>query len=473
MNLPITVFEKTSATAAKLFKFSECTVLMFPREHVEVSMVVLTTWEYSQVRSDFIWYLNTDPHAESRPGNSYSQLVTSRVPSIYLEVFSFTRVYFVCLPCFTRHPKWRNLIRLRRARKNGAENIRERWTMLHKNTQRNTIHYAHPFLQVSNYFYPGQRAPCSYHPYVAANVEKFGSHDCAMILISTEYNFTLTFGHMRNLPGIHSSLQSRSVFGGRLIYKLFEFGLMISSYDVGSDAYAFIVCHEKKDLFANQQQFNGVLRPFPVWVWISIGAVGLGTSTLLTWKRRQFELDLSCAQLDSWFMFSALLVEQAVPTIPWKGTLTKHGLWFEWENFCLIIYNEYKGFIFSTLAIRSPPTVPGTPDELTKSDLLIGSSYYMHVEPGLKALTLKRAILPDLLSKEKDETVRKKYTYLTQHVRWFTDTFEHASVQIGMNRTLKVDSNLIRIKSRFSFVDPVWRTKLLKKLDEQVGVFWV
>lgn len=482
--------------ASSFFKFSVCRVMIFRREYVSYSLNVFTSTKYPEVLHDFIWFLGSDIHMTylsyhttmKIPYNSYINLVKSHKPAIYMEIEKFNRVFLVCLPCWNLSNPYAFMVVPLTVQVSPSDrlrimSVRKMWTNLHSNMH--GVYIGLYFTGVSDrtweYFHPGQPTPCSPYP----RRTKFHSERiCSVILLSVINNFTLSpagntvFDHLFPFVKVlHSEIYTTRTLVPSNLWSIKAQGEVVSTYGMQVQHFEFVVLLDKQLLLNNQVKLNGILAPFPTWIWIAIGKLGCVASLLLFWNQNYFKKWTDWASPRRLITFMSSLVEQPVPTFTWKKKLSNLQLWFTWCSFCLVISHAYRAFLFSSLTTDVTPATPESLEELAASQILIGtiedSFQYNLLGIPTQFSTLKGSILPDILILYKDHDAGKFYTKLRNSVVWFHDNLILLSVEASINKIVKSRTHWFPIPGEFAIIDTRTTIRRLKILFDEIGVYWI
>lgn len=149
-------------------------------------------------------------------------------------------------------------------------------------------------------------------------------------------------------------------------------------------------------------QLNGILSPFPSWVWLVVTAMGLKTySPIFLWNGTKFDHMWSRDLIYSWLEYILLFIDQSVPISKAEVTgLRNCKLFFCWSIFCLVISNAYCEFLFSSLATTTVPSTPQTMSDLLTNKLLIGTTKEGFTENSTFCSAVQDMILPEIISSE-------------------------------------------------------------------------
>lgn len=473
----------SSVVSTGHFKFSSCTVLIFPFEHSEISTeLTMANFTFSSLLSEFFWFLSassSSPQSDKHV-TKYHHIVKSHKPAIYLEIANLSQVSFICLPCmrWTIEEVNQKIVLNKKdifGRNPTPSHIRKSWIQLHSNMQQipfASFKFQDLTYQIPQYFHTDHTTPCSPYPGVT---NYFDPRVCTIILLSRTYNYSLTIRNVDKedigFSRLHFIIVDKAYLDQNLINSRKE-GISLPIFGVDLDLYGFMVLYDKKNLHVNELRLLGILAPFPAWVWLAIGFLSFLTSTLLWWNWETSQIIFGNL-MHSWFTFTSLLLDQPSPKIPGgKDGLEKLKLWLPWSIFCLIISQGYRGFLFSSLAVVTTPVTPATVGELIGTGMLLGSTEVYYQPNGTRGPALCDKILPELtkLMKKKD-----MYLELQISVKWFGNSVVPISVNISKQKTVWVGAppTPIRVPNKFAIIDPIYRLDFLRSLFEQLGVFWV
>lgn len=387
----------------------------------------------------------------------YHMLIESRKPAVYIEIENFSRVFFICMPCLQLNGRAvrREIIVSNKGFTTSHIDVpyfRQFCIKVYLNFQGTKFasgERGNETYRIKAYFSKGHKIPCSPS---ARIIGYFDENECALIMTGMAYNFTLILqkvGIDTHLHSFHFLIQ-RAFLTHKLIGNR-QFGTASPAYGIGLNYYEFTVLHEKKHLRENDLEMHGILAPFPWWVLVTVVLVSFGTSILLFKKlgiisfgtfillfKKLGIILIPANMLTSWFGNAYALLDQSASTIPGVGDgIEKLKLWSTWSFFCLIILMPvaYRGFLFSSLAVTTTPSIPGGLNELVDTSMLVGGLDYYWRGNLTYGMVLPEVILPErgLLMKRKEV-----YLKLQRSIKWFTDHIVHISLNISRSRTTSV-----------------------------------
>lgn len=481
----LNVNTKFNPISANAFKFSACSVIIFPQEQAQLSLdlILNTRSTYSQLRHEFTIFLKSKTQIPT--GNFFIPLITARAPTIYLEVEKFSKVFFICLPCCQSAvslDKISSVVPIEAFKLRNFEvlDIRKKWTKLIRNMHKTKIsspQVPRVTAEIPGYFNSGQTTPCSTYPQRTMFMDR---HGCAIVLISEMHNFTLILGnswrHRPNLPEVHAEIFYYLFADQNNINFWKQAGAMGSSYGVEVEYYAFAVFIDNEELILQDSKLKGILAPFPWWLWLGIVVFGFLTSLFLSCKCIVIGTEqVSWSIMHSWFILASLVVDQPAPQIIWRDNLMKLKLWGAWWFFCLVISYTYRGLIFSSLATETTPVTPETLMELAESNIMLATSqFFTRGSDAARRPTFTENLLPKImLSELTSERSKNMCSHLSKSVNFFSDELNLASVEISLNHTTQVDSKVTKIPGTFAIIDPIWLIGEGKVFFEEIGKFWV
>lgn len=250
---------------------------------------------------------------------------------------------------------------------------------------------------------------------------------------------------------------------------------MALAYGSGNHLYSLIVLYHKTEMALNFTKLQGILAPFPWWVWMCIVTFAISTSYLLDIAVEHAMKRPLLNSFGSCLVFTSLLVDQGAPAIR-----RQYGLWSVWAIFSLIISNAYRGFLFLSLAVTAKPSSPQTIDELVESKLLVGTTMqYQNIETKEGGPALGDLILPKLMMYgTSSNTTRKTYAELQASTMWFQVNLKSLptfSVRLCLNRTALVGKSYqnITVPKQLAIFDWDFLVERYKSLFEEINTYWV
>lgn len=449
-------------------RYSACTVTILLRRYVRF-MSALTKSEtmFPKIRSQFMWYLKSSSDDGSE--YPYYYLVNVERPAIHLEIenLDFRRVSAVCIHCSVKGATTTSNLNT------GISIFHTDITLIKRYWIRQNSDLRGASIQSSiatnhNFFHSEQSVPCSSYP----DMTKLDvANHCLLILLGLKYNLTLVV-NPENVP-IQSYVLKLILQNSEMLQEINPGA--ISSHNIRQEFYAFAVFYDQSKIPILQIKVNGILAPFPWWVWICIGAMGFTTSFLLAVKMENLNQWLSMNILTNWFALTSLIVSQGAPIFGKRNDILL--LWSVWAAFTLIISEAYRGFLFSSLVINVPPSTPRNLSELTESSMLILTTETVHDFTGeYSALSfmLNSISIHEIRPKQK-----KIYNQLAQSLNLFTTSnlirFAELCVLITVNKSAVESTNLkkITIPNKFAIFDSVTTLERFMSNLEVLGNYWI
>lgn len=128
-----------------------------------------------------------------------------------------------------------------------------------------------------------------------------------------------------------------------------------------------------------------------------------------------------------------------------------------------------------SLAVTTIPHVPETITELAESRMLIGTREHHPDFPNPATFsTFTKSVLAEMITMSGHCSRHGMYSYLESSVLFFTDNFITMVKKVSWNRTIKVNSSrLVNIPHTFAIIDPSRLVKRVKRLFQELDVFWV
>lgn len=458
-----------------LKKFSECSVLILQREYLgSTNQLILHNSSY-RIQSEFIWFLTSPSKLARNSENNYKHLLNVRGAFIYFEIDNFTDVSYICIPCSEKgksSSREESHVKVR-----GTESItilRKAWEILHLKMHQSL--FAADFANTDAYFHKGQSAPCSSYP---RKTDEYYSHHCMLIVVTKRCNFTMVkFGSIQASP-IHSEI--REVIVSSKINPNFKY--VVLHYGSSNPMFGFIVMYHKTEMRISLIKLEGIMAPFPWWVWVCIAMVTFVTSSLSIDEMKQAVYLTFLNAFYSCFLFSSVILDQGTSELPRNKNLCKFVLWSAWGIFSLIVSNGYRGFLFSSLAIEVDPQSPQNLEELVKSEMLIGTTQsFYNSKTETWGNVMSDCILPPLISFKKTSNKTKEiYQKLQTSLKLFDYPDHISTVVIGasVNRSVWEDDGInitsITVPEKFALldVDDDNYINLFKTLFEDANNFWV
>lgn len=480
---------KTRSCMLSTYKYSHCTVSIFPLHDASSSVAITKILShYYAFYTEFVWLLRASNLENlEKPEDYYAHLLASQRPLIYLEIVDLSSISFVCLRCVNLNAlrSEQAFIEMRvpnlgKINDPTLDGIRRSWMKQHLNMQ--GVNVMVPQLApttIPEYFHKEQAVPCGVFP---DETKYFDPSECTVILLSAHYNFTIVSPETQQFNEIHSIITFNIYVTKENLEMNDMYGDAVCIYGVEQIPYAFIILKDKEEMLRNQEKLKGILAPFPWWVWISIGLISFASSLLLDYKYK-FEQSIKRSILTSlklWFKTTSLLLEQANSEIPGNGGWRKLKLWSVWALFSLVISHGYRGFLFSALATAITPSTPQTIGELVNSGMLVLTIDIFASKNGTEIIsqpTLTHDIVPRIIENNTNIAARDVWLALQVSTQWLRYTWNISSFTVGISKqkllTIGKWNENLTAPNEFAIIDQMAKASRFQTLLEEAGTYWV
>ncbi|OXA39982.1 hypothetical protein Fcan01_25259 [Folsomia candida] len=271
--------------------------------------------------------------------------------------------------------------------------------------------------------------------------------DCMLRLLGEHYNFTYRPQKRNEIPLISlGKMDFGVVMGNDFVTDVFFYYLEM--YDVKFPTFDFIIITQFP---SPVNSIIGLFNPFEGVIGLSILASCIGITLIL--QSDGNGLSNTCnllRSLQEFTMVQSLLFGQSIADGILKKVKNKKvsrpllGIWF--LSCYILMDNLYQGSIYSDLAVRNPPLVPKTFDELVSANVTIITTTPGHFlqKSGIstKASLLTESIIPDLLRKNFASNFNKFLKNLVSKIVYINAKPENTmSMSTSISKSITIRSN--------------------------------